>query len=288
MRAREADVAGSVEIDGVSIGYEYFGETGPAILLMPTWTIIHSRFWKAQVHHFARRHRVVTFDGPGNGRSDRTLDPSHYSADFYALAAGEVLDTCGVDRAVVVGLSRGAGYAATFAATQPDRVAGLVLVGPAMGLADPPPERAGIAENFAKPHDDNAQGWDRYNLSYWQSHHRSFAEFFFEQCFPESHSTKQIEDAVGWAMESSADVLVVESAHNPDRLNASEALEMVRCPVLAVHGSADLVISPEASIEAARITGGTVHIMEGSGHIPMARDPVRFNLLLEDFVERVA
>ena len=41
------------------------------MLLLPTWSIIHSRHWKMQIPYLARHCRVVTFDGRGNGRSDR-------------------------------------------------------------------------------------------------------------------------------------------------------------------------------------------------------------------------
>ena len=49
-------------------------------LLLPTWSIIHSRFWKAQVPYLARHHRVVTFDGRGSGRSDRPVGAAAYTA----------------------------------------------------------------------------------------------------------------------------------------------------------------------------------------------------------------
>ncbi|HEX8037194.1 MAG TPA: hypothetical protein VF510_25290, partial [Ktedonobacterales bacterium] len=66
MRARDPDREGYVNGDGVHIFYECFGEehaSGPTVLLLPTWSIIHSRFWKAQVPYLARHYRVITFDG---------------------------------------------------------------------------------------------------------------------------------------------------------------------------------------------------------------------------------
>ncbi len=53
------------------IFWERYGDGEPAVLLLPTWTIIHSRFWKMQIPDLARRTRVITFDGRGNGRTDR-------------------------------------------------------------------------------------------------------------------------------------------------------------------------------------------------------------------------
>ena len=45
-RAREADTEGYAESAGVKLHYEVHGDGGPTILLLPTWTIIHKRFWK--------------------------------------------------------------------------------------------------------------------------------------------------------------------------------------------------------------------------------------------------
>ena len=70
-RARYPDVEGYVERDDVRIFYEVYGDGDPTILLLPTWSIIHSRHWKAQIPYLARHFRVVTFDGRGNGKSDR-------------------------------------------------------------------------------------------------------------------------------------------------------------------------------------------------------------------------
>src|SRR5690348_17957002 len=78
MRAREPDSEGLVEHDGVKIHYEVHGDGGPTILLLPTWTIVHKQTWKMQIAYLARHHRVVVYDGPGNGRSDRTLRPEAY------------------------------------------------------------------------------------------------------------------------------------------------------------------------------------------------------------------
>ena len=70
-------------------------------------------------------------------------------------------------------------------------------------------------------------------------------------------------------------------------LTGPEIFDGVRCPVLVTHGSDDRVIPHETGAEAARLTGGTLITFEGSGHIPNARDPVRFNLALRRFVETV-
>src|SRR5580765_5388440 len=83
-RAAQPDASGFIERDGVRVFWERYGEGRPTILLMPTWSIIHSRHWKLQIPYLARHCRVVTFDGRGNGRSDRPeseYDEREFAAD---------------------------------------------------------------------------------------------------------------------------------------------------------------------------------------------------------------
>src|SRR5512132_4446335 len=94
-RARYPDATELVERDGVRVAWERYGDGGPTILLLPTWTIIHSRFWKGQIPYLARHFRVVTFDGRGNGRSDRPVDTAAYADTEFVAAAIGVMDATG-------------------------------------------------------------------------------------------------------------------------------------------------------------------------------------------------
>ena len=136
MRAREADSEGFVEHDGVKIHYEVYGDGGPTILLMPSWTIVHAQTWKMQIPYLARHHRVVVYDGPGNGRSDRTLRPEAYHHTTQVEYALGVLDATGTDRAVVGALSMAARWALELAADHSDRVLGIFTIAGAVPLSD--------------------------------------------------------------------------------------------------------------------------------------------------------
>jgi pimeloyl-ACP methyl ester carboxylesterase len=100
---------------------------------MPTWSIFHSRHWKMQIAYLARHCRVVTFDGRGNGRSDRPATGCG-EAEFAADALA-VMDAAATERAVIVSLSSGAQRALILAAEHPDRVTGAVFICPAVTLA---------------------------------------------------------------------------------------------------------------------------------------------------------
>ena len=288
MRAREPDHQGYVDNDGVKIGYEVFGDGDPTILLLPTWTIIHSRFWKAQIHYLARHFRVVTYDGPGNGLSDRVVDPNAYSAEAYADAALAVLEATGTDRAVLVSLSAGAGWQLRLMALHPDRCLAGVFIGPSLAVAPGHPERVPASEAFDDP-PPTTEGWWKYNSHYWRQDWLDFSQFFFEQCFSEPHSTKPIEDCVGWSLDTTVNVMLAEAqAERPGTDDCFEWMHRVAAPVLVIHGGNDQ-ISPISRAEVlAETTGGTLVTIEGGGHIPLARDPVAVNLHIADFVRGLA
>jgi pimeloyl-ACP methyl ester carboxylesterase len=287
MRAAEPDRAGHVDRDGVRLGYEVFGDGEPTILLLPTWTIINSRFWKMQVPYLSRHFQVITYDGPGNGRSDRTTDPARYTADAYAHDAAAVLDACEVDTAVVVGLSKGAQFGLRLGALYADRVLGLALIGPSLPLGPVAPGRERIEDLFWEPYPENPQGWAKYNLAYWHADYLGFVEFFFGQVFSEPHSTKPIEDAVGWALQAGPKILEADAKHPLLGISGEEAVAAVDCPLLVIHGTKDRIQDHQIGVEAARLGNGTLASLAGSGHIPNVRDPVRVNLLLREFVERL-
>jgi pimeloyl-ACP methyl ester carboxylesterase/predicted glycosyltransferase len=283
-RARYPDEEGYVERDGVRVFYEVYGSGEQTILLLPTWSIVHSRHWKLQIPYLARHCRVLTFDGRGNGRSDRPAGVEHYLETEFAADALAVMDATDTERATLVGVSCGALWATIIAADHRERVDGVVYIAPAVGLAPGHPERQVYA--LDEPYDTD-DGWAKYNSHFWSRDYRGFLEFFFAQCFTEPHSTKQIEDAVGWALETDPETLA--DTTRAIQLCRTERFRdtcaRVRCPVLVIHGDADLIRPHAQGAALAEATGGTLVTLEGAGHLPQARDPVKVNLLLSDFVD---
>ena len=67
-----------------------------------------------------------------------------------------------------------------------------------------------------------------------------------------------------------------------------ELAPLVRCPALVVQGSADHLVHPSVGVAFAKAIGAPLVWLEGAGHNPLARHPVRMNLLIRDFVRRVS
>lgn len=189
MRAIEPAQEGFVERNGARISYEVFGEQDrPTLLLMPTFAIVHSRIWKMQVPYLARHFRVITWDGVGNGRSDRPADRERYAAQEHAADATAVLEAVRADRVVVLAASMGTHRSLQLAAHHADLVEAMVLIGPQTPLGPPAAEHVSAA--FASGDRD------------------VFAEAFMRAVFNEPHSSKAIEDGRGWAAETSMRVLL--------------------------------------------------------------------------------
>jgi pimeloyl-ACP methyl ester carboxylesterase/predicted glycosyltransferase len=279
-RARYPDESGFAEREGVRLHYEVYGAGEPTVLLLPTWSIIHSRHWKMQIPYLARHARVVTFDGRGNGRSDRP--PHGYDEHEFAADALAVLDATGTQSATLVSLSLGAQRGLILAAEHPERVDAAVFICPAVPLGDPPAERTRHAWDEELETDE---GWAKYNRSYWLRDYRGFLEFFFSRMFTEPHSTKPIEDCIGWGLETTPETLVAtELGKGLDPETTRELAAELGCPVLVIQGTEDAITGPGRGIALAEATGGELVLLEGSGHGPHVRDPVKVNLLLRELV----
>jgi pimeloyl-ACP methyl ester carboxylesterase len=286
VRPERSDLA--VAPDGVQLGFDVYGAGDPTLVLMPSAPIIHSRQWKAQVPYLSRRYRVVTYDGRGNGRSDRPTDPASYHDDRYVADLVTVMDATDTERAVLVGLcTDGVWRAIRLAAEQPERVLGIVAF--AVGvprIAPPQPHYVESGKTFEEVLPTH-EGWAKNNRHYWRSDYADFVEFFFSEITSEPHSTKAIEDAVGWALDGSVDAMLADGdAEFPFDLEAVEAIcRSVSCPMLLVHGSEDTCQSPARAHRLAELTGAPLVIIEGADHMIPGRHPVKANLLIRDFVE---
>ena len=289
-RARYPDADGFVERDGVRVHWERYGSSAPpAYLLLPTSGGPALADVEVPDPVPGSGHgTVITFDPRGNGRSDRPRNPALYARREYAEDAVAVLDAAGVARALVVAWCD-LGESLILAAEHPERVAGLVEIAPAIQLGDMPPESA--AYTFDAPLQTD-EGWAKENRHYWLRDWRGYTEFFFGECFSEPHSTKQIEDAVDWSLETDAETMLLSFRGWNDkvieRAEATAHAGRIACPGVVIHGTEDRLVEAGRGRTIAEALGWGHVSMAGSGHGPHARDPVRTNLLLRSAGRAVA
>ncbi len=127
----------TVEHDGLQIRYEVYGPEnalGDPVVLIHGLFLSHHLFDRL-AHRLADR-RVIGVDVRGHGQSTRPLESYRYSWKLLAGDVVAVLDALGIERAVVGGLSLGAGVALASAHEHPERVSGLIVEMPVLGQSE--------------------------------------------------------------------------------------------------------------------------------------------------------
>lgn len=292
MRAREPDRTGLVDSADLEISFEVYDSTAPTLLMVPAAPITHSRSWKTVVPTLARHYRVVTMDGRGNGKSGNPASIAGHSRQRNVADLVSVLDATDTERAVVVAHCHANWWTFDLAMAHRDRVEALVMISPGLPYIGTPQQHwLDTAPNWDEVLDEPV-GWDLFNRHTLTKEHRKWVEFFFGEQLVEPHSTKPFEDMVGWALESTGAVLADSEdgieIDLPDRETFRRAIAELDLPVLAIHGANDVCQSVTKSIELAEMTGREAVLIEGGGHLPHAKDPVKVNMAIRDFVERVA
>jgi 3-oxoadipate enol-lactonase len=135
-----------IDAGGVELSGEQAGEGTPVVLLhgltaTRRYVVMGSRSLERSGH------LVVSYDARGHGRSAPAPEPGAYGYELLADDLVAVLDALALPRAVLAGASMGAHTALRLALTQPERVAGLVLITPSF---DPDAPRD----------PDSLAGWD--------------------------------------------------------------------------------------------------------------------------------
>ncbi len=277
MRARYPDTEGFLERNGAKIFYEVYENEGPTILLAQSWQTCYSRLWKMQIPYLSRHFRVVTYDPVGNGKSDRVYEASRYKMSEVIADAVAVLDETGTETCVAAGLSCGGGFVTVMAALHPDRFDGFIPIAAGHMWGVPMDVR-----------DDRV--WSRYGPEFWREDWRGFVERFFDACNSDPHSTKGLDDCVAWAMETTGEIIALEgeagSGYNVDDLEA--AVRAIDMPCLIIHGTGDVVINYESSVALQKmIPNSELLLLEGAGHVPIGRYPVKVNHAMRGFMHRV-
>lgn len=118
----------------VNLAYQVIGDGPPDLVLVPGWVSNVECFWEEpRVARFLRRlasiGRLILFDKRGTGLSDRVPPHAVPTLEQRMTDVRAVMDAVGSKRATLVGYSEGGSMCALFAATYPDRAAGLVMIG---------------------------------------------------------------------------------------------------------------------------------------------------------------
>jgi pimeloyl-ACP methyl ester carboxylesterase len=245
-----------VDRDGVQIYYEDNGAGTP--LLLSHGYSATSQMWKGQVVALGGRFRVITWDMRGHGLSDSPEDQAAYSEAASVGDMAAILDACGVERAVIGGLSLGGYMSLAFNVAHPDRVLGLILCDTGPGYRNPT-----AREGWNQTAHERARALDTRGLA-------ALGESAEVQV-----STHR--SAAGLARAARGMLAQVDS-------RIIESLERITVPTMVLVGENDTPFLGATDYMAAKIPGARKEVIAGAGHASNIDQPAAFNQAVESFV----
>jgi pimeloyl-ACP methyl ester carboxylesterase len=244
-------------LNGIEIDYEASG-TGPAVLLTHGYGATR-HMWDGQHAAFGDRWRVISWDMRGHGETDSPADPAQYSAALTVADMRALLLHCGIEHAVIGGLSLGGFVSLAFALAHPDMVRALVICDSGPGYRNAEARAAWNQRAHERAAGLEARGLEalsRRSAETRQAHHRS---------------------AQGLA-HAARGMLAQEGSHVIDGLGS------IRVPTLIIVGDQDQPFLAPCEYMAKKIPGARLEVIAGAGHSTNLDQPEAFNRVLSSFL----
>lgn len=255
--------------DGCDLYYEIEG-SGPSVTFVSTIYVV-STAWRNFTRNLVKDTQILTYDLRNQGASGGS--PAGF--DQHAADLLSLLDHLEIERTYLVGTSISTLICRDFAIAHPDRVAGLILVGPPLSPWGSKRRRR-IAKSWLTALDTGGP--------------RALFDLIFPLVFGDRTLAKGGTAAYlalrerFLAMNSQAQL----RANLADALEASDDVDLLRrveAPSLLITGDDDFSTSPTALHALAEILPrSTVEILSGCGHLPFFEDTDRFEEALGRFV----
>jgi len=260
-----------LNVGDATIAYDVTGR-GRTVVFIHGWT--HNRsVWDDQVPVFSKRYRVVRYDSRGFGKSTGFADESAEPLDLLVL-----LEALRIDRAYIVGHSRGGGIALRFAAAYPDRVACLVLYGSSPTSDFPYPPGSGELF-FSLPGVAKQHGLD----SVWKLLLTTGLAWVPPDRADVTERYRRL-----WVSYSGKDLLDPHPESGKVPLPNTARLSTLRMPTLVIIGDHELpFIAAAADTFAHRIPNVKKVVIPNAGHGAHFAQPTPFNGALLDFFNEV-
>jgi pimeloyl-ACP methyl ester carboxylesterase len=258
------------DLPGLRVHYHESGagSAEPALVLLHGFGFnVHS--WREITPELADGHHVVAFDRPAFGLTSRpqagdwAADANPYTPEAQARLTTDLLDELGIGQAVLIGHSSGGAVALEVALRNPERVAGLILVAPAVyNVGGPPPA---LRPLLGTPHlkrmgpllmrQLSGEAGLNFVRSNWADQERMTEEAY--AAYVLNFSAHDWDKALWELSRASHEVPFL------DRLGS------IGVPALVISGSADPVVPPAESEKLAQeLPSASFALLPDCGHVP--------------------
>lgn len=257
-------------IHGAEIAYDDHGAGHPIIFLhaFP----LHRGMWKSQIEALLseQRYRLVSLDWRGFGESEINVHAA--TMELFADDVAALMDTLGMEKAILCGLSMG-GYAAfAFLRKYPERVRGLILADtrPGADTSEGKANREKVIQMAETQGTDAIADWHIPKLlSEYTRQHQPEVELRVRQMI----NTATVQG------------IAAASRGMATRSDASELLSTITCPTLVIVGEQDSLTPPAVAQEySAQIPNAQYVVIPQAGHLSNLEQPESFQNAIGDFL----
>ena len=264
---------------GVEIAYQVLGEGPPDIIWLGGALTHLEQLWEHPAYRrfceqLASFSRLILFDKRGMGLSERTRVGT---LDDRMDDARAVLDATGSERAVLLGVSEGGPMSMVFAATYPERVQALLLVGAEVKEAktDDWPWGEATPEEFEALMASLPERWGE-----------GLAASYFLPDDPNPERTQEWFGRLQMMSATPGDAMAfMRMAFDID---VRDVVSAVHVPTLVLHRVGDNICHVENGRFLAREIPGAKYVeLPGNVHVPWAGDPTDILDEIREFVTGV-
>ena len=250
----------TIDRDGVIIYYEHHpcADANARTVLLTHGYSATGEMWAGQIEALTRDHHLITWDMRGHGRSDSPDDPDLYSEALTVADVAALLDACGVERAVIGGLSLGGYMTLAFHLQHPDRCEALMLFDTGPGY---------------KSEDGRAA---------WNHTARERAEAFEQQGLAALGESGEVRISQHRSAQGLAHAARGMLAQRDDRVIRS--LPDIALPTLVLVGADDTPFLIPTDYMAGKIPGARRVVLDGAGHAANIDQPEAFNAAVLEFL----
>jgi len=268
-------VSGIVHVNGAEFHYDFTGAQPHPPLVLLHAGICDRRMWDDQLPALAEHYRVLRYDLRGFGETGPAVGPFSHVADLEG-----VLTALGLERAHLLGCSKGCSTALDFALRHPERAGALVLVcsSPSGYRPDPPvPEPPQVPALVAAFDAGDLERCAELEVQIWVDGPTRAPD----QVPAALRDKVRAMDLLALQHEAAGRGAQEQKPEPP----AAGRLAAVRTPTLVIIGDLDSPISLRSGEAlAAGIPGARRVLIPGTAHLPNLEQPAVFNQVVLDFL----
>jgi len=248
------------KLNGIEIEYQDGGQGSP-VLLGHGYSAT-GRMWDGQRAALGERYRIISWDMRGHGQTESPDDPAQYSAALTVADMRALLQHCGVERAVVGGLSLGGYVALAFYRAHPELVRALVICDSGPGYR-------------------NADARAVWNA---RAHERA-AELESKGLEALAGRSREMREAMGHHRSAQGLAHAARGMLAQQNSTVIDSLPSIRVPTLVIVGDRDQPFLAPGEYMAKKIPGARLEVIAEAGHSSNLDQPAIFNGVLGNFLQ---